>query len=274
MQFIERGRGTPLVLIPGLQGRWEYAKATVDALSEAFRVITFSLGDEPSAEFPYDAARGFDSYADQLGAVMERAGVDRAIICGVSFGGLIALRFAARNPERTAALVLASTPGPGWHLRPRHDVYASWPRIFGPLFLMEVPLRARRELLAALPARRERLLFRRQLFRTLASAPVSLTRMAARARQIATYDQAADCARITAPTLVVTGEAALDHVVAVDGSSRYAELIPGASRIVLQHSGHLGTVTQAHTFATVVRNFVDGQATLRSASASSSGRVA
>ena len=62
-----------------------------------------------------------------------------------------ALRFAARHPERVSALVLASTPGPGWHLRPRHDLYARWPRVFGPLFIAETPFRARPELRAALP---------------------------------------------------------------------------------------------------------------------------
>jgi hypothetical protein len=34
---------------------------------------------------------------------------------------------------------------------------------------------------------------------------------------VATCDAVAACARITAPTLVVTGEPALDHVVPVDG---------------------------------------------------------
>ena len=32
MRIIDRGSGPPLVLIPGLQGRWEYVRPTVDAL--------------------------------------------------------------------------------------------------------------------------------------------------------------------------------------------------------------------------------------------------
>ena len=40
MDIVDRGSGPPLVLIPGLQGRWEYARPTVDALSAFFRVIT------------------------------------------------------------------------------------------------------------------------------------------------------------------------------------------------------------------------------------------
>ncbi len=253
--MVEFGTGTPIVFIPGLQGRWEYSRPTVQALATAFRVVTFPLADEPSSGFAFDASRPFDSYADHVRTVMDAAGLDRAIICGLSFGGLVALRFAAQHADRTAGLVLASTPGPGWHLRPRHELYARLPWIFGPLFLMEVPLRARPELRAALPDPSARRAFTRHIVRTLVAAPVSLPRMAARARRIAVYDTRPDCARITAPTLVVTGEPSLDFVVAVDGSSRYAQLIAGARSAVLVGTGHQGTITRPEAFASMVREF-------------------
>jgi pimeloyl-ACP methyl ester carboxylesterase len=255
MQIIDQGGGPPIVFIPGLQGRWEYTRATVDALAEFFRVITFSLADEPVAGFGFDPARGFDSYADHVRAVIDHTGIERPIVIGLSFGGLVALRFAAENASRLGALVLASTPGPGWRLRPRHDFYARRPRLFGPLFLMEVPWRARPELRAALPDASARRAFTRGILRTLVQAPVSLPRMAARARRIATYDARSDCARVTAPTLVVTGEPELDYVVSVDGSSQYVELIKGARAAVLRDTGHQGTITRPDAFAAMVRDF-------------------
>jgi pimeloyl-ACP methyl ester carboxylesterase len=257
MRVFEQGQGTPLVFIPGLQGRWEYTRVTVDALAGDFRVLTFSLGDEPSAEFAFESDRGFDSYADQVLAVMDAKAIERAAICGVSFGGLVALRFAARHPGRTAALVLASTPGPGWHLRPRHDLYARWPYVCGPLFLAEIPFRAREELVAALPDAADRRRFSRSILRTLVSAPISLRRMAWRARLIGSYDATPDCARVSAPTLVVTGEADLDHVVAVNGSSKYGELIAGARCAILNRTGHQGTLTRPDLFANLLRNFLE-----------------
>lgn len=243
------------MFIPGLQGRWEFTRGTVDALSSRFRTLTFSLGDEPSARFPFQPERGFDSYADQVAAVLDRTGTDRAIVCGLSFGGLVALKFAARQPERVEALVLASAPGPGWRLRRRHEIYARFPWVFGPIFLMEAPMRARSELKAAFPDSAARRAFVWRLVRTLATAPISVTRMARRARLIGTYDSASDCARIAAPTLVVTGEANLDHVVPVDGSSRYVELIAGARQSVLRNSGHQGTLTRPDAFAATVGEF-------------------
>jgi hypothetical protein len=48
MKIIDRGGGTPVVVIPGIQGRWEWMKPAIDALAQRCRVITFSLADEPS----------------------------------------------------------------------------------------------------------------------------------------------------------------------------------------------------------------------------------
>ena len=44
-----RGDGPPLVLVPGMQGRWEWMTPTVDALARRFRVATYSLCGEPGA---------------------------------------------------------------------------------------------------------------------------------------------------------------------------------------------------------------------------------
>src|SRR5712691_7908574 len=139
MQIIDRGSGPPLVLIPGLQGRWEYMRPAVDALSAHFRVVTFSLG-----------TGDLDGYAQQVAAALDEARIDRATICGVSFGGLVAVRFAARHSGRCDALVLASTPRPRLRLRRRHELYLRAPWIFGPLFIAESPWRLRPEICAAI----------------------------------------------------------------------------------------------------------------------------
>lgn len=237
---------TPLVLIPGIQGRWEYMRPAVDALSRHFDVRTFSLR----------GAETLDDYAAQVAGELDRGGIDRAVVCGVSFGGLVALRFAATRAARTHALVLASTPGPGWTLRKRHRIYARLPWVFGPLFLLESPWRLRAEIAAAMPDGRSRRAFKRATLRTACAAPLSLTEMAKRARLMTTVDVRDDCERITAPTLVVTGEPTLDHVVPAEGSSAYVGLIRGSRGHVLERTGHIGTVTRADAFSDVVNDFV------------------
>jgi pimeloyl-ACP methyl ester carboxylesterase len=53
----------------------------------------------------------------------------------------------------------------------------------------------------------------------------------------------------------VTGERALDHVVSVDDSVGYVPLIRGARGVVLERTGHLGSITRPDDFAAIVREF-------------------
>lgn len=259
MQVIERGSGTPLVFIPGLQGRWEYARITVEALARHFRVITSSLCDEPSAGAEFDRAGGLDAYGNHIKTIMDAAGVQSAVVCGLSFGGLVALNVAARFPDRVEQLVLTSTPGPGFHLRKRHEVYARLPWIFGPVFLVEAPFRANPEIRRAIPDVRRRTAFGWSMLKTALRSPLSPARMAARATLIAACDIPRACAEIKAPTLVVTGETDLDFVVNTGTSMRYTTLINGARHVVLEDTGHQGTLTRPDAFAAIVRNFVSGR---------------
>jgi pimeloyl-ACP methyl ester carboxylesterase len=248
VKFVEQGNGPPLVLIPGIPGPWQYVRPAVDALATSFRVLTFSLGSECSIES--DVAR--------IRQELDQRRMGQAVVCGISFGGLIALRFAATHPERTRALVLASVPGPGTTLKPRHRIYTQWPYVFGPLFIAETPVRLRHEVKSALPARSDRWRFRWSQLRAFLAAGVSLRQIARRACLIEELDVAGDSARVVAPTLVVTGEATLDWVIPVDDTMGYMRLIRGASHIVLEDTGHLGTLTRPAVFTAAVRQFVDG----------------
>lgn len=257
MRIIEQGSGVPLVLVPGIQGRWEYLRPAVDALSQQFRVITFSLSGERGSGWTFDPAKGLDNYTDQIAAALDTLTIDRAVICGISFGGVAAARFAAAHPDRCAALVLVSTPRPGLRLRRKHQIYVRLPWLFGPLFIAETPRRLRREIVRALPEPAARRALRWHAVRTFFTAPPSVSMMARRARMLSGSDITADCRRITAPTLVITGEAGLDHVVPVDGSSEYTRLIPGARAAVLADTGHIGCNTRPQEFAALIRRFVD-----------------
>ena len=256
MQVIDRGAGVPLVLIPGLPGRWEYLTPAVDALANHFRVLTFDLCDERGADAPFDPDHVIDSFANQVEQLLDSRGIERAVICGISFGGIIALRTAARIPSRVSALVLASTPGPMWHLKRRHRLYTRLPWLFGPVFALESPWRLLPEINASLPTAEERRKFRRQLRRTLVQAPVSLSRMAVRARAIESHDKRSDCKAVSCRTLVVHGEPSLDHVVNPAGTSEYERVIHGAQRVLLANTGHLGCITRPEEFAAIVHRFI------------------
>ena len=50
--MIDTGQGSPIVLIPGMQGRWEWMTPTVEALSAHHRTFSFSLDDVDAAKAP------------------------------------------------------------------------------------------------------------------------------------------------------------------------------------------------------------------------------
>jgi pimeloyl-ACP methyl ester carboxylesterase len=224
-------------------------------VGEGFGFIFLARAGPRASGRPFDEARGLGNYTDQIAAVMNDRGLERAAICGISFGGLAALRFAAAAPERTSALVLVSTPGPPWRLKRRHRLYLRLPYIFMPLFIAETPLRLRRELKAALPSWRKRAAFEMAQAKTLWRAPISVRRMAQRGRLLRHLDVEHDCAGVSAPTLVITGDPALDQIVPVAGTHRYAQLIGGAQQVAIARTGHLGCNTRPDEFARLVHEF-------------------
>ena len=253
--IVDIGCGTPIVLIPGLQGRWEWMRPTVDALARHHRVIAFSLCDEPTSPFPCDPSKGFDNFLDQVDLALDRAGVAKAAIVGVSYGGLIASEFAARRPQRVTRLVLASALHKTWQPDRVQQRYLSAPRLLSPLFVVTAPSRLRPEISAAIPEWRARLRFCVWHSIRAVLSPTTPTRMTRRIEWARSH-RSANPHSVKAPTLLVTGERRLDRVLPVDVTRRYLDDIDSARHVVLEHTGHLGSVTRPDEFAGVVRSFV------------------
>lgn len=255
--MVDTGAGTPIVLIPGLQGRWEWMRPAVAALAKRHRVITFSLCDERTSPFPCDPAKAFENYIAQVDLALDRAQLDRAVIAGVSYGGLIATEFAARRPQRVAGLVLASALHSTWQPNPRQQRFLKAPRLLGPYFVATAPTRMNPEVAAAIPSRAARLRFKASQSVRVALAMASPSKMARRV-EWARAHHFSDLHAVKAPALIVTGEPGLDNVVPVDVSRRYLDDLESAEHVVLEHTGHIGLVTRPDAFAQVLGRFVDG----------------
>jgi pimeloyl-ACP methyl ester carboxylesterase len=254
---IDCGQGPPLVLVPGIQGRCEWMRPTAIALSRSFRVLSFTLAGERTSGCALEPRLGFDSFVEQIDRLLEEAGVTSAVLCGVSYGGLVALRYAALRPARVRQLVLASALAPGYEPDSRVRRYSRAPRLFAPVFCVSAWRHSRRELQAALPTWRRRAGFRARQVWMVASAPVSPVLMRDRIRMLEGIDFAASARRVAAPALVVTGEPALDQVVPVAHTLGYGRLLPRAEIVQLPRTGHLGVVTRPDVFAAVVSDFVE-----------------
>jgi pimeloyl-ACP methyl ester carboxylesterase len=255
--MIDRGTGIPIVLIPGIQGRWEWMRPAVTALARRHRVITFSLCDERTSPFPCEPEMAFENYISQVEIALDRARIDRAVIAGVSYGGLIATEFAARNPDRASALVLANALHTSWQPDPRQQRYLKSPLRSVPMFLAGAAGRARAEMAAALPTFADRVRFTVVQGARVVLAPGSPAKMArriawARAHRFANPHGA------NTPTLIVTGEPELDRVVPVAVTRRYLDDFARAEHVVLERTGHNGLVTRPDAFAGLLERFVNG----------------
>lgn len=251
----------PLVLLPGIQGHWEWMRPAVDALRRTREVRTFSLNIDNGEGDP------FAQWVTHIDRAIDDLGVTQAAIAGVSFGGLVAMHYAATRPERTAALILVSAPSPRMHLAPAEAMLVQRPLMLlpgFPWFAARALQRLLPEVRTALPAWKARLRFLATYAWQVARKPMRPYQSARWVREWQARDLASECARITAPTHVITGEPALDQVVHTSSTHDYLTLIPGSTATTFERTGHIGLVTRPAAFAALIDEFLNGLDTSRS----------
>lgn len=111
--YEERGfpkeKGDPaIVLLHGFLfegGMWRHQ---LGALSQLGRVIVFDGPGHGKSEVPPSPYR-MEDHADGIAMALSELGAEHAILVGLSWGGMIAMRFALQHPSRTAGLALLDT---------------------------------------------------------------------------------------------------------------------------------------------------------------------
>lgn len=219
--------------------------AVIAPLADRYRCLSYDkrghgLSDAPEGDYR------LDHHLDDLIGLFDHVGVDRAVVVGVSIGGLIAQGLALRAPERVAGLVLCCTaPRMGdaamWSSRietarakglaPLADpVMARW---FSPDFRRDRPVD---------------LSGWRNLF--LRTDPLGYANTCATLRDT---DLSADISRIWAPTLILAGDA--DLAAPVD-LVRTCTAIPGSRLEILAGVGHIPSIEQPAVVAGLIADFL------------------
>ena len=103
----ESGKGQPIIFAHGLTGSRVQSHRQMDALADRYRVIVFDQRGHAESSPVYDE-RLFDiqRMAEDVTAILDALGIDKAIVGGESMGAGTSLRFALSHPERVSALVL------------------------------------------------------------------------------------------------------------------------------------------------------------------------
>ncbi|MFJ7245309.1 alpha/beta fold hydrolase [Kitasatospora sp. NPDC098652] len=108
----ESGTGTPLVLLHAFPLNASMWSAQLDALpgltGDEVRVLAPDQRGFGGTELGTDEP-SLDLVADDLALLLDAAGIDRAVVGGLSMGGYVALAFARRHPDRLSGLLLANT---------------------------------------------------------------------------------------------------------------------------------------------------------------------
>jgi pimeloyl-ACP methyl ester carboxylesterase len=104
LYYEDNGTGQPLVFVhpPGMGS---IAFSNQKSLSEYFRIITYDMRGNGKSS-PSDQPITIHLLANDLRALLETLQIKKAIVCGYSNGGSIALEFALTYPERTEKLIL------------------------------------------------------------------------------------------------------------------------------------------------------------------------
>jgi pimeloyl-ACP methyl ester carboxylesterase len=225
-------RGVPLVGIHGFGGDKE-TWLLVGALVDRRRGLTFIdlPGHGRSTEVPERRAT-IRAHAEAVLRVLDHRRIDRAVICGNSMGGGVALRIARSWPDRVAALVLVASIG-----RDVHDGAArEWTTGDNPLIPTPDDVDKFMTLALERPPPVGRAVIRHVV--TDRARRAESLRMLFRAFVANGGDDGvpADLAAIAAPTLIVHGEQ--DRIIDKRTAEDLVRALPRAELVVMRGVGH------------------------------------
>lgn len=237
------GEKLPIVFLHGVGSDKSVWHPQLAHFGQSRRAIAFDYpgyGDSDSA--PEGSTR--DDYTAAILAAMTALGIERAHICGLSLGGVVAIAMNHAAPERCASLILADT----FAVHP--DGRSIYERSIVGARDLPAMAEARVDFLLAQPAGPE---VRREVVETMSRIDPAAYRSGAEAVWLA--DQRDRAAAIHAPTLIVCGDQ--DSVTPVGLSEELRDLVPGARLRVIAGAGHLTNLEKPDEFNRVVDTFLD-----------------
>jgi len=247
------GSGDPLVLIEGLgYANWMWVKQK--PLSKYVKLIIYDnrgVGYSSKPDRPYT----MDNFADDLEDLLNYLSIDKAFLWGVSMGGMIAMYFTYKNPDRVRGLILGETNFGIKSVPPSKEALE---------ILMQPPKSGldKREMLIE----RMRVAFSREYFNKHKDEIEYLVNLRIRFEEdpkaynnqlaaVLSFDFKDKLPSIRVPTLIVTGDE--DYVVNPQNSYIMNQSIPNSKLIILRGAGHLAIIERAEDYNRVVLNFIN-----------------
>jgi len=223
---------------------WE---AQLSAFSGVLPLIAPHLpgfgGTEPAGEVMTMGAA-----ADHALAELDRAGVDRAVVCGLSMGGYVAFELWRRARHRFAGLILANTRAEPDTVEAAAGRRALAERLRreGNGFLVETP-----PPLLSQGAPEDLWAYIRRLIADQPADAIAASSLGMAERP----DSRPDLPGIDVPVLVITSTD--DTLIPSAVSAPMADAIPGATLLVIERAGHVSNLEQPDTFSGALEEHVE-----------------
>lgn len=244
--YAEAGAGErlPIVFLHGVGSDKSVWRPQLDHFAHERRAVAFDYpGYGESDPAPEGTTR--EDYVSAIFSAMHELGIDRAHVCGLSLGGVIAIAMSSAGPNRCASLVLADS----FAVHP--DGRAIYERSLAAAENLRAAAESRVDILLAQPADPA---IRSEVVDAMARIDPAAYRIGAGAVWLA--DQREQAGAIRAPTLVLCGSE--DKVTPPALSRELAHLIPGARHDPIDGAGHISNLERPEEFNTLVGAFIRG----------------
>jgi 3-oxoadipate enol-lactonase len=241
------GQGFPLVFVHGFTTTSEFWGEQAKEFSETYRVVRINLPGHGASPAPLSRGYGLDDFVEDINQVFRELGIEKAVLIGLSMGGIVAQKFALKHGHLLKALVLADTTAHGIGPEATADAFLravakqGYTKAVQDLSDMSFSS-------SASPAVRE--WARREVIQT----PEFVARAAVRSLNDA--DTRGALSQIEVPTLVIAGEQ--DRVTPPQESEILANGIRGSTLALIPGAGHFSMVEDPVAFDRILRKFVDG----------------
>ena len=257
IHYEECGSGVPVVFVHEFAGDLRSWEPQISHFSRRYRCIAYNARGYP----PSDVPESFERYSqenarDDILAVMDALGIQRAFVVGLSMGGFATLHFGIKYSARALGLVVA---GCGYGAVPgQKEEFQRDSRANAQQMLAEGMAKtaatyghraARLQLKAKDPRGFERFVRNLSEHSALGSAN---TMLGYQARRPSLYDLKAEMAGITAPLIVIAGD---EDEATLEPGLLMKRTIPHAGLAVFSRSGHALNLEEPDLFNRVVEDF-------------------
>ncbi len=108
LYYEESGTGIPVIFVHEYAGDHRAWETQMRHFGQRYRAITYAARGYPPSDVPEDVAK-YSQFraADDIGAVLDHLGIDKAHVVGLSMGGFATLHFGFRHAARARSLVVA-----------------------------------------------------------------------------------------------------------------------------------------------------------------------